>query len=90
MDNDVPDCTATLRELDSFLDDEMPTDARQAIRHHLDGCPDCLGAFDFQASLKTIIHEKCSNDEMPTELLGRIEHCLQTDIDGDGLIGSGA
>ena len=82
------DCNGTLQELDSFLDDEMPDDARAAIRHHLDGCPDCLSAFDFHAELKSIIHEKCHNEEMPPGLLGRIEACFQTDIDGNGIIGS--
>ncbi len=84
---DEPDCSATLRELDVFLDDELSDDARSTIRHHLDGCPDCLSAFDFQAELKRVIGEKCRNDEMPAELLSKIEKCFSTDFDGDGVIG---
>jgi mycothiol system anti-sigma-R factor len=84
---DGPDCRETIRELDTFLDDELSDSARSAIRHHLDGCLDCLQAFDFHAELKQVISRKCQNDEMPPDLLSRIERCLDTDFDGDGVIG---
>jgi mycothiol system anti-sigma-R factor len=84
---DEPDCAATLAELDVFLDDELSGDARRSIAHHLDGCPDCLSAFDFHAELKQVIGEKCRNEEMPPDLLVRIERCFSTDFDGDGDIG---
>jgi hypothetical protein len=48
---------------------------------------DCLQAFDFHAELRTVIKEKCSNDEMPPGLLSRIEQCFGEDLDGDGQIG---
>ena len=81
MEHEESDCNATLRELDTFLDDEMPGDARDLIRHHLDGCSDCSGAFRFHTQLKLVIREKCNSDEMPPDLLARIESCF--DIDGD-------
>lgn len=84
---DEPDCSATLKELDRFLDDELTVATRTAIHHHLEGCPDCYGAFDFHAELKIVVREKCNNDEMPGDLLARIERCFDTDIDGDGVIG---
>ena len=84
---DGPDCRETIKELDLFLDDELSDAARSAIRHHLDGCIDCLQAFDFHAELKQVIARKCQNDEMPPDLLSRIEQCLDTDFDGDGVIG---
>jgi mycothiol system anti-sigma-R factor len=84
---DGPDCRETIKELDMFLDDELSDGARLAIRHHLEGCTDCLQAFDFHAELKLVIAEKCHNDEMPADLLSRIEHCFDTDFDGDGKIG---
>jgi mycothiol system anti-sigma-R factor len=80
-------CNETLRELDLFLDDELSRAARTTIRQHLDGCPDCLGAFDFHAELKQVVSAKCQNDEMPPDLLSRIEQCFDTDFDGDGVIG---
>ncbi len=84
---DEPDCAATLKELDVFLDDELSDGARSSIAHHLDDCPDCLSAFDFEAELKQVISVKLQNDEMPAGLLARIEKCFSTDFDGDGSIG---
>jgi anti-sigma factor (TIGR02949 family) len=80
-------CNETIRELDAFLDGELTSDVRQHIHEHLERCLDCLQAFDFQAELKAAIRRKCSNDEMPPGLLGRIEMCFNEDIDGDGIIG---
>ena len=81
------DCAETIRELDMFLDGELSDQQRDAIRHHLDGCMDCLGAFDFHAELKIVVAEKCHNDEMPPGLMGKIERCFAIDFDRDGRIG---
>jgi len=83
----MADCNETLRELEAFLDGELTTDTQLAIHAHLEGCVDCLQAFDFHAELKQVISQKCHNDEMPPDLLRRIELCLGEDIDGDGAIG---
>jgi mycothiol system anti-sigma-R factor len=81
------DCNQTLRELDVFLDGELSDEQHDAITHHLNGCMDCLGAFDFHAELKSVVSQKCQNDEMPPDLLAKIELCFGTDLDGDGQIG---
>ena len=83
---DLPDCNETLHELDAFLDDELSDAARAQIHRHLGNCNDCLQAFDFHAELKAVIRRKCTNDEMPPGLLARIEHCFDTDFDGDGTV----
>ena len=72
----MADCNETLRELDAFLDSELSDDTRLAIRAHLDGCPDCLQAFDFHAELKIVVAQKCRNDEMPAGLLGKLRACF--------------
>jgi anti-sigma factor (TIGR02949 family) len=84
----MANCNETIRELDAFLDGELPEDVRAHIHLHLDSCMDCLQAFDFQAELKLAIRRKCNTDELPPGLLGRIEMCFDTDLDGDGIIGS--
>lgn len=84
---EIPDCAETIRELDLFLDGELSDHQRNAIRHHLNGCMDCLGAFDFHAELKIVVAEKCHSDEMPPGLLGKIEQCFAIDFDGDGDVG---
>jgi mycothiol system anti-sigma-R factor len=76
------DCNETLRELESFLDEELSDEVKHAIRSHLEGCPDCWQAFDFHAELKVVIAEKCRRDEMPPGLLTRIERCFEDDFEG--------
>ena len=44
----MSDCEETLRELETFLDDELDAPARAAIQSHLEGCTDCFQAFDDQ------------------------------------------
>jgi anti-sigma factor (TIGR02949 family) len=81
------DCNETIRALGTFLDDELSDEARLQIRAHLDGCVDCLQAFDFEAELKAVIRRKCRSDQLPPGLIAKIERCFETDIDGDGVIG---
>ncbi len=83
----MADCNETLRELETFLDGELTESTSHAIKAHLDGCVDCLQAFDFHAELRIVIAEKCLNDEMPSGLLSKIELCFGEDLDGDGEIG---
>jgi mycothiol system anti-sigma-R factor len=78
----MADCDETLRELEAFLDGELSTDGRQAIHAHLEGCTDCLQAFDFHAELRSVIASKCRNDEMPATLLARIKRCFDEDFGG--------
>ena len=80
-------CGETIRELETFLDGELSDDVRAQIHEHLDGCVDCLQAFDFHAELKAVIKLKCSNDEIPPGLMAKIERCFDTDFDGDSSIG---
>ncbi len=83
----MADCNETLRELETFLDNELSETSRGRIHSHLEGCPDCLEAFDFHAELRQVIAIKCHNDEMPPGLLSKIEMCFGEDFDGDGQIG---
>ena len=83
----MDDCNDTIRELETFLDGALSEDGHRSIHSHLAGCSDCLQAFDFQAELRSVIAEKCRNDEMPPGLLSRIERCFNEDFDGDGRIG---
>lgn len=84
----MANCNETIRELNAFLDGELPDDVREHIHLHLGECVDCLQAFDFHAELKQAIRRKCTSDEMPPGLLGRIEMCFNEDLDDDGIIGT--
>ena len=80
-------CNETLRELERFLDEELESDQRDDIMSHVQQCTDCHQAFDFHTELRVVIREKCMNDEIPADLVSRIELCLGEDLDGDGKIG---
>lgn len=79
----MTDCNDTLRELQTFLDREMSETARSVIHSHLEGCPDCLEAFDFHAELRVVIAAKCHSDEMPESLLVKIKQCFGEDPEAE-------
>ena len=84
----MPDCNDTLRELEQFLDQELTESARAKIHGHLEGCPDCLQAFDFHAELRTVIAAKCHNDEMPPGLMNKIAQCFGQNVTGPEVTGA--
>ena len=79
----MANCNDTLRELQTFLDNELSEDAQHAIRAHLGGCGDCLEAFDFHAELKMVVSRKCRTDEIPPGLMAKVEQCFGQAF-GDG------
>jgi len=70
-DGDHGDCSDTLHELYHFLDGELTDDKRARIQEHLESCPPCFEAYDFEAEIKQYIAQKC-RDRMPDELRARI------------------
>jgi mycothiol system anti-sigma-R factor len=72
----MADCDQSLRDLELFLDGELPTDEYAHVLGHLNECLECYQAFDFHAELKPVIAQKCRNDDMPADLLDRIRQSL--------------
>lgn len=72
----MADCENTLRELQLFLARELSPHTQTAISAHLDGCHDCLQAFDFHAELKSVIARKARENQMPAALMSRIRECF--------------
>ncbi len=83
----MSDCEQTLRELQTYLDRELSDEVLLSVNAHLHQCTDCLQAFDFHAELRLVVRQKCSADELPADLVARIERCFDEDFDGDGHIG---
>jgi mycothiol system anti-sigma-R factor len=69
-------CDDALHELYHFLDGQLDDDRRQAIQHHLDDCPPCYEAFDFEAELRIVIARKC-HETVPDRLKQRIADAIQ-------------
>src|SRR5437773_1560420 len=61
---------------DELLDGELTAERKTAIQHHLDDCPPCYEAFDFEAELRIVIARKCT-DEVPDTLRQRIADAIQ-------------
>ena len=71
-------CDDALHELYGFIDGELTVEKRQAIQQHLDDCPPCYEAFDFEAELRTVIKHKCV-DSVPDSLRQRIADAINSE-----------
>lgn len=72
----MSDCEDTLQELYRFLDGELREERRVRVQSHLDGCLDCLQAFDFHAELRIVIARTCRETDLPESLAARLEACF--------------
>jgi mycothiol system anti-sigma-R factor len=69
------DCNETIERLYHYLDGELTDERRVEIKRHLDDCPPCLHAFDFEAELRVVIADRCK-DRVPEGLRLRIHAAL--------------
>lgn len=73
---DKRECTEAVEVLYHFLDGELTTERRLLIQRHLDDCPPCLDAFDFEAELRMTIAQKC-REHVPEELRIRVRRVIR-------------
>jgi mycothiol system anti-sigma-R factor len=73
----MPNCQETLKELELFLDSELPKTRVEEIMVHLTGCTDCQGAYEFHAELRTIVREKAKRDHLPDGFTDRLLACFE-------------
>ena len=69
------DCNETIERLYHYLDGELTDERRVEIKRHLDDCPPCLHAFDFEVELRQVIADRCK-DRVPDALRQRIHQAL--------------
>lgn len=69
------DCNETLYRLYTYLDGELTQERRAEIKAHLDDCPPCFEAFDFEAELRVVIAHSCK-DHVPDSLRERVHEAL--------------
>ena len=74
-DAEHADCADALHELYHFLDGELTDDKKVLIREHLEGCPPCFEAFDFEAEIKAYVASKC-REKSPDALRARIAEAI--------------
>jgi mycothiol system anti-sigma-R factor len=75
MAEDKGDCVEAVHLLYHYLDGELTIERRVLIRQHLDDCPPCGQAFDFEAELRVVIAQKC-REQVPPELVERVRKAL--------------
>ncbi len=80
---DMPNCQETLKELEIFLDSELPRVRIDEIMVHLTACTDCQGAFEFHAELRTVVRAKALRDDLPEGFTDRILACFELPPDSD-------
>ena len=73
----MPNCQETLKELELFLDSELPNARIEEIMAHLTGCTDCPGAYAFHAELRTIVRTKAKRDHLPDGFTDRLLACFE-------------
>jgi mycothiol system anti-sigma-R factor len=75
------ECSEAVEVLYHYLDGELTEQRRVLIRRHLDECPPCLDAFDFEAELRVVIAHKC-REHVPDSLRMRVARAIRSLDDG--------
>ncbi|MEP6559520.1 MAG: mycothiol system anti-sigma-R factor [Nakamurella sp.] len=66
------ECTAVLRDVWLFLDNEMDAVNREKVQQHLDECSPCLMEAGLDQKLKELLHRKCGGDRAPEHFRNRL------------------
>jgi len=72
------ECGDAVHQLYLYLDGELTAERRDLIQHHLDECPPCFEAYDFEAELRLLIAHKC-REQVPDHLRARVARALGLD-----------
>lgn len=70
------DCEKALVALYEFLDGELTIERRSHIEFHLDACPQCFSAFDFEAELRTVVRSRLQI-QVPLALIRRVALAIE-------------
>ena len=79
--HDKRECSEAVEVLYHFLDGQLTEERRILIKRHLDDCPPCLDAFDFEAELRQMIALRC-RERVPDGLMERIAAAIQHEEGG--------
>lgn len=70
------DCSTMISRLYNFLDGELTVERRTMIQGHLDACPSCYSAYDFEAELRIVVANK-AQVQVPEALRRKIQISIQ-------------
>ena len=69
-------CEEVLREVERFLDRELPISDWQVIQTHIDECTSCDNRVEFTRKLRIIVASKCRREQVPDTLRAKIHSVL--------------
>ncbi|MBI4260095.1 MAG: zf-HC2 domain-containing protein [Actinobacteria bacterium] len=61
-----------LRDLELFLDRELPDVECRRVEEHLAACAPCMGRVEFRRRLQVIVARTCGEESVPPELMLRV------------------
>jgi mycothiol system anti-sigma-R factor len=70
------ECQEAIRILYHFLDGELTSEKRAQIQQHLDDCPPCIQAFQFEAELRNVVSRSCQ-ETVPDALRLKVSMLLE-------------
>jgi mycothiol system anti-sigma-R factor len=76
MAEDKGDCVEAVHLLYHYLDGELTAERRVLISQHLDDCPPCGQAFEFEAELRVVVSQNC-RETVPDHLRQRVLDALR-------------
>jgi anti-sigma factor (TIGR02949 family) len=77
------DCDEVLRDLDLYLDGELPAARARVVERHLSECSPCLSRGEFRRRVIEIVRTKCRSaqpEEPPPSLHVRIRRSIGLQI----------
>lgn len=77
------ECQEILRELEVYLDGEMPPEEAARVEGHLAECSPCFQRQEFVSNLRRIVREKCGRVErLPDVAHERIRRAVAKEMPG--------
>ncbi len=69
-------CFETWELLYQYIDGELTEERRVVISRHLDDCPPCGDAYEFEAELRMVVAERC-RERVPDTLRRRVADAIE-------------
>jgi len=77
----VVDCNEVLREVELYLDGELPADQSRVIAEHLVTCWPCQERAEFRKAPQHLVASKGTGDAMPPTLVSRIRLVIEEEAE---------
>ena len=76
--NDRVDCSAAMRQLWDYLDQELSDERMVAVRHHLEACQGCWPHYDFDKTFLEALARARESYRCPDEVRANVMDTLRS------------